>query len=55
MKASDNDERSRSQRLVDFLLTYQSTPHATTHEMPSDLLLKIKLQTRFDLLHPDVN
>lgn len=52
MKASDKDE---SQRLTDFLLTYQSMPHATTHETPSDLFLKRKLRTTLNLLCPDVN
>ena len=55
MKASDKDGKSQSQRLADFLLTYRSTPHATTHETPSVLLLKRKLRTRLDLLCPDVN
>ena len=43
MKASDKDGRSQSQRLADFLLTYRSTPHATSHETPSVLSLKRKL------------
>ena len=38
-----------------FLLSYRSTPHTTTHETPSKLFLKRKLRTRFDLLKPDVS
>ena len=55
MKASENDGRSQLQRLADFLLTYRSTPHAITHETPSDFFLKRKLQTQLILLRPDVN
>ena len=50
MKASENDGRSQLQRLADFLLTYRSTPHATTHETPSDFFLKRKLQ-KLDLIY----
>ena len=55
MKASQYDGRSHSQRLASFLLSYRSTPHSTTHEMPGDLFLKRKLRTHLDLLRPDVN
>ena len=50
MKVSDNDGRSQSQRLADFLLIYQSTPHTTTHETPSNLFLKRKLY-KLDLIY----
>ena len=33
---------------------YQVTPHATTNVAPSALFLNRHVQTRFDLLHPDV-
>ena len=42
-----------SQRLSNFLLTYRSTPHATTNEAPSQLLMGRKIRTRLDLLRPD--
>ena len=42
-----------SQRLSNFLLTYRSTPHATTNEAPSQLLMGWKIRTRLDLLRPD--
>ena len=37
MKASDNDGRSVSHRLANFLLSYRATPHATTNHSPSSL------------------
>ena len=55
MKASEHDGRTHAQRLASFLLSYRSTPHTTTHETPSELFLKRKLRTRFDLLKPDVS
>ena len=54
MKAGENDEPSLSTRLSQFLLTYRSTPHATTNSTPSELFLQRKVRTRFDLLKPDV-
>ena len=41
------------QCLAEFLLTYRVTPHATTNESPSKLLMGRDLRTRLDLLHPD--
>ena len=54
MKAGVHDGRTHSQRLASFLLSYQSTPHTTTHGTPGELFLKRKLRTRFDLIKPDV-
>ena len=39
-------------RLSNFLLTYRSTPHATTSRAPCELFLQRRLRTRFDLLYP---
>nr|XP_037271389.1 uncharacterized protein LOC119163455 [Rhipicephalus microplus] len=46
--------RSASEELADFLLAYRNTPHATTGEAPSTLLLGRRLRTRQDLLRPAV-
>ncbi|XP_075743965.1 uncharacterized protein LOC142802803 [Rhipicephalus microplus] len=46
--------RSASEELADFLLAYRNTPHATTGEAPSTLLLGRRLRTRLDLLRPAV-
>ncbi len=40
-------------RLAQFLLSYRSTPHATTNVSPSELFLQRKIHTRFDLLKPN--
>ena len=54
MKAGERDEPSLSARLSHFLLTYRSTPYATTNSTPSELFLQRKVRTRFDLLKPDL-
>ena len=41
--------------LIDrFLMSYRNSPHATTGETPSCLLLKRRMRTRLDLLRPSV-
>ena len=52
LRASQNDGRLLNNRLSTFLLTYRSTPHATTGVPPCTLFLQRKLRTRFDLLKP---
>ena len=52
MKAGDGDGRTLQHRLQNFLLTYRSTPHATTHETPAYLFLGRDIRTRLDLLKP---
>ena len=54
MKAGCRDGLSLSHRLQSFLLTYRSTPHATTGRSPCELFLGRKVRTRLDLLHPSV-
>ncbi len=53
MKASMNSGISMTHRLANFLLTYRSTPHATTGVSPSSLFLHRCIRTRFDMLRPD--
>ena len=53
LKASQKDGRTLSHRLSDFLLTYRSTPHATTNRVPCSLFLQREMRTVFSLLRPD--
>ena len=52
MQSSSKDGRSLQQRIADFLLSYRSTPHATTDDSPAFLMFKRQIRTRFDLLRP---
>ena len=52
MRASEQSGLTLSQRLSSFLLTYRSTPHATTNLAPCELFLKRMSRTRLDLLRP---
>ena len=50
LKASRNDGRSLSHSLANFLLTYRTTPHATTNTSTGELFLKRSLRTVFYFL-----
>ena len=53
LKASPNDGKSIHHRLAQFLFGYFATRDATTNVAPSELFLKRKLRTRFDLMMPN--
>ena len=53
MKASENDGRSLSHRLANFLLSYRSTPHSTTNWSPCSLFLNRLIPTHLSLVYPD--
>ena len=54
MRTGKHDGLTPSHRLENFLLTYRSTPHATTGETPCSLFLGRIVRTRFDLLRPSL-
>ena len=54
MKAGEGDGLPLQHQLQSFLLTYRSTPHATTGLSPASMFLGRPIRTRFDLLRPDV-
>ena len=56
LKKSRNDPLSSLEaRLFRFLLNYNITPHSTTGEAPSVLLMKRKLWSRLDLIRPNLD
>ena len=54
LKAGASDGGTLPQRLSSFLLTYRSSPHATTGVCPCSLFLRRHVRTRLDLLRPDL-
>ena len=40
--------------LMSFLMTYRTTPHATTNTSTCELFLNQQIHTRLDLLKPDL-
>ena len=53
LKASSSNGKSIHHRLAQILFVHCATPHATKIVAPSELFLKRKLQTRFDLMMPN--
>ena len=53
LKTSLSGGKTLHHRLSNFLLTYRSSPHATTGVTPCSLFLKRQIRTRFDLLKPN--
>ena len=53
LKVGERKGVPSQQCLAEFLLTYQVTPHSSTNESPSNLLMGRQLRNRLNLLHPD--
>ena len=54
MRAGIKENGQLKQCLENFLLSYRTTPHATTKEAPCRLMMGRALRTRLDLLRPNV-
>ena len=50
LKASVKEGKTIHHRLAEFMFEYRATPNGTTNVSPSELFLKRKLRTRFDLM-----
>ena len=55
MKKGEKDGLPLPHRLASFLLTYCTTPHATTGVPPCVLMMGRGIRTRMDLLRPDLD
>ena len=55
MRAAKNDPGTLPTKLMRFLLSYRTTPNATTGVSPAELLFGRALRTRLNLLRPDVS
>ena len=53
MRAKKGLNLSWNQKICDFLLTYRTTPHSTTHRTPAELNGR-PLRTRLDAVHPNI-
>jgi len=53
MKKTAKDNVPLQRRLANFLLSYRTTPQATTNVAPCELLMGRALRTRFDMLRPN--
>jgi hypothetical protein len=52
--SSSNNSVQLHPKIQNFLLTYRSTPHATTHVSPAKLFLNREVRTRLSLIKPDL-
>ena len=55
MKAGMRENVQLKQCLENFLLTYRTTPHATTKDTPCRLMMGRALRTRLDFLRPNLD
>ena len=55
MRAAKGDPGTLSTKLMRFLLSYRTTPNATTGVSPAELLFGRTLRTRLNLLRPDIS
>ena len=55
LRAAEYTRLTFHQQLMNFLLSYRTTPHTTTGATPASLFLNRHVRTRLDLLHPSVH
>ena len=52
--SADDPASSRQRRIQNFLISYRSTPYATTGSSPAKLFLQRELRTRLSPVTPDI-
>uniref|UniRef100_A0A1X7V7V7 Integrase catalytic domain-containing protein n=1 Tax=Amphimedon queenslandica TaxID=400682 RepID=A0A1X7V7V7_AMPQE len=55
LKAAESNGLPICNQLANMLLAYKSTPHSTTNESLALLFFKRQLETRLDMIHPDIS
>ena len=55
MRSAKSDPGTLEAKLARFLLSYRSTPNATTNVSPAELLFNRRIRTRLDILVPSVS
>ena len=55
MRIMKNEPGTQNEKLARFLLSYRTTPHTATGCPPAEILMGRRLQTRLELLRPDLS
>ena len=54
LKCQKSDNMSIQKKVSKFLFAYRNTPHATTNEIPAQLMFGRRLRNKLDIMKPDL-